>query len=82
MSADMDAIHYVVIGIGINTGKMVFDKELTEKADSLYHITGELLPRRILISSVMKYFEQYYEMFCKVGNLSLLLEEYEEWTGK
>lgn len=77
MSADMDAIHYVVIGIGINTGKMVFDKELTEKADSLYHITGELLPRRILISSVMKYFEQYYEMFCKVGNLSLLLEEYE-----
>lgn len=83
MSADMDAIHYVVIGIGINTGKIIFDDELKEKADSLSYITERPVPRRILISSIMKFFEQYYEIFCKTGNLSLLKEEYEKnWQIK
>ena len=78
MSAEMDVIHYIVVGIGINTGKIPFDKELEEKADTLYRITGNYFPRRILISAVMKHFETYYEQFCQTGDLSLLQNIYEE----
>lgn len=78
MSADMDGIHYVVIGIGINTGDMAFDGELADQADSLYRITGRLLPRRILIAAVMRDLEQYYETFCRTEDMSFLKDAYEE----
>lgn len=78
MSADMDTIHYVIVGIGINTGTIAFGKELEEKADSLFRITEEFIPRRILIAEVMKRLEYYYEQFCRTKDLSLLRDAYEE----
>ncbi len=77
MSADMDEIHYVAVGIGINTGHMEFDSELREKADTLFHITKHFLPRRILIARVMEEFETCYEIFCGAGTLEPLRDAYE-----
>ena len=35
MSAELDCIHYIVMGVGINTGQREFPEELREKATSL-----------------------------------------------
>ena len=76
MSAEMDGIHYVVIGTGINVNTREFPKELNQ-AISLRQAVGHSFRRAELIALCMKYFEQYYMLFEKTEDLSLLLEEYD-----
>lgn len=35
LAADMDGIHYIVMGVGLNVNQQAFDPELTDKATSL-----------------------------------------------
>lgn len=76
MSADMDQIHHVVIGIGVNVNMTEFDKEICTTATSLRLQTGEVVSRASVILSMLKYFEQYYDSFMQTEDLSGLLEEY------
>lgn len=78
MSAELEGIHYVVIGIGINVNIIDFPEELKERATSLYLQSGEQVNRGQVIAAVMQAFEVYYENFLETGNLSGLLCEYEE----
>lgn len=77
MSAEVDKIHYVVIGIGINANIREFPEEIREKATSLYLESGQVIVRSQVIASVMKAMDGYYEEFLKTGELSGLVEEYE-----
>ena len=78
MSAEMTSIHYVVIGIGINANTKEFPEEIKETASSLFIESGKKVKRSRIVATFGKYFEKYYDMFCKAGNLSTIKPEYEE----
>jgi len=76
MSVEMDAISYLVIGVGINVCEQSFPQELLEKATSLEEASGQKVSRTILLAEIIKAFEQYYECFLQTQDLSALKEEY------
>ena len=76
MSTELDYIHYVVTGIGINVNNREFPDEIKETAGSLYAKTGVRVQRSSLICSIMSAYERYYQMFVAAEDLSGLAEEY------
>lgn len=78
MSAELEHIHYVVIGIGINANIREFPEEIRDKATSLYLESGQMVVRSQVIAAVMKAMNQYYGIFLESGDLTPLREEYEK----
>lgn len=78
MSAELEGIHYVVTGIGINANMAEFPKEVAKTATSLRIETGGTIRRSRLIASVMRAFEGYYEKFTECGSLAPLVDVYNE----
>lgn len=76
MSAEVDYINYVVIGVGINVNMQSFPEELCEKATSLRVEKESPIKRSALIACIMKKFEENYERFVKEQNLKFLQEDY------
>lgn len=77
LSAEMDAINYVVIGIGINTNVAEFPEELKATATSLHFEAGHPVSRAEIICACMKAFEDYYKKFMQCQNMSALKEDYQ-----
>ena len=77
MSAEIDCIHYVVIGVGINVNTQIFPESLTQAA-SLRQAAGRPLMRSELIALCMEYFEEYYGQFEETEDLSSMRKDYEE----
>lgn len=63
MSAELEEIHYIVTGIGINVNQTDFPEEIRDKATSLKLESGRKESRSSLIAASMKWFEEYYEQF-------------------
>ncbi len=78
LSAEMTQVNYVVIGIGINANNREFPDEIKETATSLYIESGKPVKRAAVIEAVGRYFEQYYDAFIKAGDLSLIMNEYND----
>lgn len=78
LSAEMTQVNYVVIGIGINANNREFPNEIKETATSLYIESGKPVKRAAVIEAVGRYFEQYYDAFIKAGDLSLIMNEYND----
>ena len=78
MSAEMEGIHYIVTGIGINVNQKEFPEEIRDKATSLLLEGGRRFNRSQLIAGVMEWFELYVERFLETKDLSFLKEDYEE----
>ena len=78
MSAEMEQIHYVVVGMGINANTEAFPEELSALATSIYLEKGEKINRSRLIAAVMKAFEHYYEIYEARNDLSDLTKSYEQ----
>ena len=76
MSTELMAIHYVVVGIGINVNQEEFPKELEKNAVSLFLETGKPVRRSHLVAAIMESFEHYYLEFISQGNLSGLISLY------
>lgn len=76
MEAELDCIHSVVIGIGINVNQQEIPEEIRETATSLFLESGEKIIRAHIIEKAMEYFEDYYAQFMEKGDLSLLKEAY------
>lgn len=76
MSAEIDYIHYVVIGIGVNVNIETFADELKDKATSLYAEKGKKIKRAELAASIIEKFEQKYCKFMEVQDLSFMREGY------
>ena len=62
MSAELNQLHYVVLGIGVNLKQTAFDAELKEKATSLL-LEGVDIDRKILLSTFLDRFFFYYDQF-------------------
>jgi BirA family biotin operon repressor/biotin-[acetyl-CoA-carboxylase] ligase len=78
MSADIEYIHYVVIGIGINANAETFPEEIASMATSLKKESGREVNRADLVAAVLNHFETDYETFMKHSSLEPLREAYNE----
>jgi len=76
MNAEIECIHYVVIGLGTNVNIEEFPKEIQETATSLMIEAGKHIDRVPVICAFLSCFETNYETFIKQKNLSDLLENY------
>ena len=79
MSAELDGIHYVVIGAGINVNQEQMAKEIQDKATSLYIESGEFIKRAKLVARVLHYFEENYTIFEKDWDFSGLVDKYNRY---
>ena len=77
MSAELEAIHYIIVGIGINANTEQFDEEIMDRATSIYLESGKKIKRAKLIAEFCQEFEQLYEIFIERGDLENVKEEYE-----
>lgn len=60
MSAELNHINYLVLGIGINVNQTDFSEELMDKATSLRAVGGHIYNRRELVVKFLEAFDQYY----------------------
>ncbi len=78
MSAEMDCINHIVIGVGINANMDEFPDELKEKATSIKMEKGAKIKRAQLINKVMMHFEEEYELFMRNEELTLQTATYND----
>lgn len=76
MSAEMDYIHYVVVGIGINVNQQSFEENLANIGTSLALEKGMTIDRLKLLVKMLELFEGYYEQFLETKSLSFMMEAY------
>lgn len=76
MSAQVDCINHIVIGVGINVHNESFPEEVAQTAVSLYQLTGNHVSRAVLIAEIMAQFEHYYDRYLQTQDMSLLKQEY------
>ena len=78
MSAQIDYINYVVVGTGINVNLPEVPEELKDIATSLLIETGRRVNRAEVIGAVLRAFARNYESFLVAGDLTGLLNAYNE----
>ena len=76
MSAEIDYINYVVIGVGINVNMEAFPEEIEKVATSLKIETGDEVKRADLVAAIMESFEKFYEIFMETQDLSGVMDHY------
>jgi BirA family biotin operon repressor/biotin-[acetyl-CoA-carboxylase] ligase len=67
MSAEMDVINYIIIGIGLNVNQEKFDDDIKNVATSLKRCSGKRFERKVILSSIINKFEKNYEVFKTKG---------------
>lgn len=78
MSAEIDYINYVVIGVGINVNQNTFAEDIKDVATSLKIEKGSSVRRAPLVAAVMESFEKYYEIFMQTEDLTGVMARYNE----
>lgn len=78
MSSEESFIHYLVVGIGINVNEQEFPEELKSKATSLLLEAGRPVERCKLAARVVLALCEYYKRFKEQGDLSFIVEEYNQ----
>lgn len=78
MSAEEDAIRYVVVGVGINANLEAedFGIELLNTATSASIEKGGRISRKALSAAVLMEFEKLYTEFVREGSIASFLDEY------
>lgn len=79
MSAEIDSIHYVVVGIGINVSNQQFQKGIAPVATSIALEGGRQIYRAELIEAVWEQFEAYYDIFFQTRDVSGIIEAYNSY---
>ena len=78
MSAEIDYINYVVIGVGINVNQNTFAEDIKDVATSLKIEKGSSVRRAPLVAAVMESFEKYYEIYMQTEDLTGVIDRYNE----
>lgn len=76
MSAELMAVNYIVIGVGINSNMKEFPEEIRTTATSIALELGRDVNRARLIAEVMKHFEILYRGFLETSDLSRIMSDY------
>jgi len=67
--SEMDRIHFVILGIGVNLnmGEKMFPKEIRGLATSLKREMGQSVSRKLFLQSLLEQLEIWYEAFVREG---------------
>lgn len=81
MNAEMDRIHYVVIGLGlnVNTPAESFPPDIRDKATSILIETGRVFPRALVLRRYLELLEEQYEGF-KTHGFDPVMKRWKELT--
>ncbi len=74
MRAEVDRLHMVVLGIGINVNQISMPDELREIATSLALEGGRYYSRLHLLAELLRDIERYYHMLLNEGSAAILRE--------
>lgn len=77
MSAEMEGVNYIILGIGVNVNTMSFEEELPF-ATSLAKEAHEEFSRKDIIVSFLEKFEKDYTIYKTFPSLEKFLSRYEE----
>ena len=69
MDCDMESIHSVTVGMGINVNTKAFPEDLQDIATSLYLVSGKEYDRSEIVGCVLKHFEALYAEFLEKGGV-------------
>lgn len=69
---------YVIVGVGINLTQDSWPEELKDKAISIINATEEYVDEDKLLEDIIFYTEKYLEIWEETGDMSSLLEDYNE----
>lgn len=75
MSAEIERVKYVVVGIGVNINNEHFDDEIKDKATSVFIETGIRHKRSVFADEITNELISLYKIYCEKG-LSALVDEY------
>lgn len=86
MSSELDYIHYIIVGMGINVNMEYFPEDIAAMATSLYlekkkeSNRAEVIKirRSLIIKSILESMEEYYSIFLKTKSLEPFMEEYNQ----
>ena len=72
--SEMDRIHFVILGIGVNLNmdRKMLSKEIREVATSLKIEMGQTISRKAFLQSLLQELEEWYEIFLKEGATPVL----------
>jgi BirA family biotin operon repressor/biotin-[acetyl-CoA-carboxylase] ligase len=72
--SEMDRIHFVILGIGVNLNmdEKMFSKEIRRLATSLKREMGQSISRKAFLQTLLEELEMWYETFLKEGAGPLL----------
>ncbi|MFZ5354807.1 MAG: biotin--[acetyl-CoA-carboxylase] ligase [Bacillota bacterium] len=78
MGAEVDAINYLIVGIGINANLDDDDipAELAGAATSIKIETGKSMVRKEVVAAILNRFEKYYTGFSRSGSLEDIVDIY------
>ena len=76
MHADLDRIHFLVIGIGVNVNHAAFPDDLRDRAASLRIVSGHSQSRLEILLEFLDQFEKLLERFYSEGPSAVVTE----WT--
>jgi BirA family biotin operon repressor/biotin-[acetyl-CoA-carboxylase] ligase len=74
MSAELNHINYLVLGIGVNVNQSHFNEEITSKATSLYNVSEVRYNRLDIVVSFMKHFSYYYKRLIEQADFSEVIQ--------
>lgn len=76
LDAEMESVHFVITGIGINVNIESFPKELQQTATSLKIEKGECISRKKILKAVIEEFEEIYLQYEKECSFLPFMKEY------
>ncbi|RJR31348.1 MAG: biotin--[acetyl-CoA-carboxylase] ligase [Desulfobacteraceae bacterium] len=80
VGAEMDAVDYIVIGVGVNINTRSFPVDLHGSATSFYLETGDILSRDAVLTRYLTLFEHSYKSYRK-GITGGLLTRWKNLSG-
>jgi len=79
MNAEMEQVHYVIVGIGMNVNTKEFADELDAMATSLYLESKKKYERKKIVGQICIQLEKYYESFKDINYRAQILQEYKKY---
>ena len=76
MSAELNTVNYIVMGIGINVNidKEEMNDDIKNNATSLKEYKGEWVDRKALFVSIVSHFEELYDQFKNYNSIEKTIE--------
>lgn len=74
MSAELNTVNYIVVGIGVNVNVEAFPQDIKETATSLKIESGQTVRRKDVVVEFLHQFETFYKAYIEEGNLEKTLD--------